>query len=60
MYSGPYYSYRTFSDMYDRDYSSRVDATTATIIRLMRLPIYVVLFLVSGYIFPLKVKTISL
>ena len=57
--TGPYYTFRTFQDMYETPYASYIDCDFAMIKRILRVPFYVVLFLVSGYIFPLKVKYLN-
>jgi len=51
--TGPYYRYRTFEDMHRGSWSPRVDRVSAALSRLSTVPIYVVLFLASGAIFPL-------
>ena len=51
--TGPYYRYRTFLDMYERDWSSRVDKKSACLRRIRTVPVYVILFLVFGKIFPI-------
>ena len=52
--SGPYYRFRTFQDLYETPYSKYAHCDQAMWNRLSRVPIYVILFLISGYLFPLK------
>ncbi len=52
--TGPYYRFRTFQDLYETSYAKNADCDLAMIARIIRAPFYVVLFLVSGYIFPLS------
>jgi len=51
--TGPYYRFRTFQDLYDTPYAKYAYCTADMLIRLSRVPIYVILFLFSGYLFPL-------
>ena len=51
--SGPYYRFRTFQDLYETPYAKYAYCTADMLIRLSRVPIYVILFLFSGYLFPL-------
>ena len=53
--TGPYYRFRTFQDMYETPYAKYAECDFAMIKRIIRAPIYIFLFLVTGYIFPLKV-----
>ena len=53
--TGPYYKYRTFHDLYNEPYTLYADCDANMWGRMVGLPIYIVLFLVTGYIFPLKV-----
>ena len=53
-FSGPYYRFRTFQDMYEQKYSEIADCDGAMLKRLSRVPGYVALFLLSGYLFPLS------
>ena len=53
--TGPYYRFRTFQDLYETPYVNYAECDFAMIKRIIRAPIYIVLFLVTGYIFPLKV-----
>ena len=55
-FSGPYYRFRTFQDLYEKPYAKYAECELAMWIRLSRVPIYVILFLISGYLFPLKVR----
>ncbi len=52
---GPYYTYRSFHDLYFSEYTSKADCVQACLSRLSRLPLYVTLFLLAGYVFPLNV-----
>ncbi len=54
--TGPYYTYRTFQDLYSTDNAARADCDGACLRRLSRLPAYIALFLLAGYLFPLKVQ----
>merc|ERR1719225_567441 len=51
--TGPYYRFRTFQDLYETPYAKYAYCTADMLIRLSRVPIYVILFLFSGYLFPL-------
>ena len=53
--TGPYYRFRTFQDLYETPYVNYAECDFAMIKRIIRAPIYIVLFLITGYIFPLKV-----
>jgi len=52
--TGPYYRFRTFQDLYETPYVNYAECDFAMIKRIIRAPIYIVLFLITGYIFPLK------
>merc|ERR1712020_731975 len=52
--TGPYYRFRTFQDLYESPYVNYAECDFAMIKRIIRAPIYIFLFLVTGYIFPLK------
>ncbi len=51
---GPYYRFRTFQDMYDLKFWTMADCDKAMLKRISRVPVYVVLFLLSGQLFPLS------
>ena len=53
--TGPYYTFRTFHDYINSPFSDSSALDKAVIARIKMVPVYTVLFLVSGYIFPLKV-----
>ncbi len=54
--TGPYYTYRTFRDLYSPDsYSAVADCYGACVDRLSRLPFYLCMFLVVGHLFPIDV-----
>ena len=52
--TGPYYKFRTFLDLYEKPYAKYADCDLAMMTRILRAPFYVVLFLVTGYLFPIK------
>jgi len=52
--TGPYYRFRTFQDLYETPYAQYAECDLAMIKRIIRAPIYIILFLITGYIFPLK------
>ena len=60
MLLGPYYKYKTYHDLYNTPYSALADCDANMIGRMVGVPIYIVLFLVSGYFFPLKVMIFNL
>lgn len=52
--TGPYYRFRTFQDLYvNPEFVKNTDCDLAMMQRIIRAPFYIVLFLISGYIFPL-------
>lgn len=53
--TGPYFKFRTFDDLYSLSFAKSGDCTQQTLKRISRVPIYITLFLLSGYLFPLKV-----
>ncbi|TRY68844.1 hypothetical protein TCAL_03048 [Tigriopus californicus] len=53
--TGPYFKFRTFNDLYSTSFGQLEDCTRQTLTRISRVPIYIALFLLSGYLFPLKV-----
>jgi len=58
--TGPYYKYRTWQGLYQDQWNPAVtgDGTiceTSALSRAKNVPLYVLLFLVSGYLFPLSV-----
>ena len=53
--SGPYFKFRTFQDYYDVSYSKYTDCTKAVLLRIRPVPLYIALFLLSSYIWPLEV-----
>ena len=61
---GPYYKYRTWQDMYMSPWSSQANCDSAVLKRISVVPMYVILFFISGQLFPLEVvkgkKTYSL
>ena len=52
--TGPYYRFRTFQDLYEAPYALKADCETLMLQRIIRVPFYLVLFLVSGYFFPIS------
>ncbi len=54
---GPYFKYRTFDDSYKCGYSSHADCFSAVFKRMRPVPVYVGFFLLSDYLWPLKVWT---
>lgn len=54
--TGPYFTYRTFRDYFELPFSQHADCLKATIDKLKWVPIYVGLFLLTSYIWPLSVS----
>ncbi|XP_035207114.1 lysophospholipid acyltransferase 7-like isoform X2 [Stegodyphus dumicola] len=54
---GPYYKYRTFSDMFYLPYSSYVPANRYLIQRIQIVPFYVLLYLVGNFLYPLELAS---
>ena len=52
---GPYYSFRTWTDMYEQRWSRWANCDKALIERGYILPVYVILFILSGRFFPLDI-----
>lgn len=52
--TGPYYRFRTFQDLYETPYGLKADCETLMLQRIIRVPFYLILFLVSGYFFPIS------
>ena len=52
---GPYYSFRTWQDMYSQRWSRWANCDKALIERGYILPVYVILFILSGRFFPLDI-----
>ena len=52
---GPYYSFRTWTDMYGQRWSRWANCDKALIERGYILPVYVILFILSGRFFPLDI-----
>jgi len=52
--TGPYFRFRTFQDMYEARWSYEVDRKAALLNRLRPVPVYVALFLLSGWLFPME------
>lgn len=55
--TGPYYTYRSFSDYFQSPYQKHVDTWKATFERLKFVPLYVALFLIADKIWPLEYAT---
>ena len=54
-FSGPYYRFRTWKDMYDYPWSRWVDCGSAVLDRGYIIPAYAILFILSGHFFPINV-----
>ncbi len=54
--TGPYYKYRTYADFASGIYANAAPCDSAVLARIGRTPLYLVLFLASGYLFPLDVR----
>ncbi|KAG8226559.1 hypothetical protein J437_LFUL000642, partial [Ladona fulva] len=52
--TGPYFRYRTYLDFLYSPFSRQAPCLEATSQKLMYVPMYSTLFLISGYMFPLK------
>ena len=52
---GPYYKYRTWQDMYTSPWSGQANCDSAVWKRISVVPMYVLLFFISGQLFPLDV-----
>jgi len=53
--TGPYYSFRTWTDMYGQRWSRWANCDKALVERGYILPVYVILFILSGRFFPLDI-----
>lgn len=51
--TGPYYTYKTYLDYFRFSFSQYADCTKATIEKISMVPIFVGIYLVVGYIWPL-------
>lgn len=58
--SGPYYKYRTYTDMFELPYSTCVPANRFLKKRLQVVPIYILLYLCGNFLYPLDVSIILL
>ena len=54
IFTGPYYRFRTFQDLYGTPFALVADCDTAMLQRIIRVPFYLILFLASGYLFPIS------
>ena len=54
IFTGPYYRFRTFQDLYRTPFALVADCDTAMLQRIIRVPFYLILFLASGYLFPIS------
>lgn len=52
--TGPYYTYKTFYDYFHYPYYKYVDCWKATMNHLKYLPLYISLFIIADYIWPLE------
>lgn len=52
--TGPYYRYKTFKDSFDFPFAKYVNCTEYMIKRLKYVPLYIIVFLVCSYIWPLS------
>lgn len=50
--TGPYYTYRMYSDMFTTPFSKYVECESITLRRFMYLPLYALVFVVFSYLFP--------
>jgi hypothetical protein len=56
-FSGPYYRYRTYWDLFNSPYADYADCGGATLKRIVLAPVAAALFLISSNIFPWDVST---
>ncbi|XP_055954004.1 lysophospholipid acyltransferase 7-like [Argiope bruennichi] len=54
---GPYYKYRTYDDLFHKPYSSHVSHTAFLKKRILVVPVYSCLYLLSDYFFPLSLAS---
>ncbi|XP_046393974.1 lysophospholipid acyltransferase 7-like [Ischnura elegans] len=52
--TGPYFRYRTYLDFLHTPFAKYANCLEATVNKLKYVPMYAALFLISGYVFPLK------
>ncbi|GFU03661.1 lysophospholipid acyltransferase 7 [Nephila pilipes] len=54
---GPYYKFRTYEDLFHKPFSSCVSHTTFLKKRILVIPVYSCLYLLSDYLFPLSLAS---
>ncbi|XP_035207210.1 lysophospholipid acyltransferase 7-like isoform X2 [Stegodyphus dumicola] len=55
IFVGPYFKFQTYEDMFTKPYSTNVSHSTFLKKRVVVVPLYICLYLVSDYLFPLSI-----